>query len=130
MRPEVQWWMEASDRDEQMARQLLTSGFYEGCAFHSQQAAEKALKAALMAHGHAGHTHSCVVLLETIERFSIASVPPDLLTIARRIDMHYVEPRYPNAVGGAPHKFYDETIAKEVLQWAERLREFARSLLP
>lgn len=130
MRPEVQRWLQASERDEQMARQLLASGFYEGCAFHAQQAAEKALKAALMAHGHTGHTHSCAVLLETMEKNSIASGPPDLLTLARKIDMHYVESCYPNVVGEPPHAFYDKTITEEVLQWMERLKEFAKSLLP
>lgn len=130
MRAEVQWWLETSDRDEQMARQLFASGFYEGCAFHCQQAAKKTLKASLLAHGYAERLHSCLLLLQAIEGHSIAPVPPHLFTIARQIDAHYLEPRYPNAVGGSPHLFYDETIAREVIQWMERLKEFARSLIP
>ena len=40
-------WFRSSERDLGMAHHLLGAGFYEGVAFHSQQAAEKILKGLL-----------------------------------------------------------------------------------
>ena len=48
MRADALAWLAASDRDEAMALELLRAGLYEGGVFHSQQAAEKALKAGLL----------------------------------------------------------------------------------
>lgn len=123
------WWLSASDRDEQMARHLLEDGFYEGVAFHAQQAAEKALKALMAEIGVITHTHSCVELLERLVAQGF-TVPPEVLNRARRLDQHYVDSRYPNGVGGPPLNFYDEAIAQDCLSWMTEIRDFVRSNLP
>jgi HEPN domain-containing protein len=62
-------WFRSSERDLGMARHLLGAGFYEGVAFHSQQAAEKILKGLLISrHCLWRRTHSCAELLAALAR--------------------------------------------------------------
>jgi HEPN domain-containing protein len=42
---ELKKWMEKAEKDLMRAKILFSSNDFEGCAFHSHQAAEKALKA-------------------------------------------------------------------------------------
>jgi HEPN domain-containing protein len=39
--------------------------------------------------------------------------------------VHYSDARYPNSVGGSPQEFYDEAIAKELLDAAKELIAYA-----
>lgn len=57
VRREAQWWLNTAEGDLTGARVLLDAGRFNLAAFHSQQAAEKALKAVLSARGkaHRGH---------------------------------------------------------------------------
>lgn len=123
MREEVRWWQEAGRRDLQMAKRLLKAKFYEGTAFHAQQAAEKLLKALLAKHRLEFRTHSCAAMLKRLQK----RLPFDkkLLTLARKLDVHYSDARYPNSVGGAPQEFYDEPIAQELLLAAKELIAYA-----
>lgn len=124
MRIDPRWWIRAGERDLAMARQLHSGGFHEGTAFHCQQAAEKMLKAlAAELLGDAQRTHSCVELFEALARSGL-EVPTELWTCARKLDLHYIDSRYPNSVGGAPDKFYDEAIAREALQAALAIQRF------
>lgn len=129
MKMDAAWWSRASDRDLGMARGLAELKYHEGVAFHCQQAAEKALKALLLARGGASlRTHSCTELLEALNELGLQA-PDAVLTCARKLDLHYVDSRYPNGVGGAPDKFYDKAIAEEALTCCETIRAFANQLL-
>lgn len=124
MREEVQWWIDAAHRDTEMADTLLDRGFFEGAAFHYQQAAEKYLKsAALVIKAAWLKTHSCTAILEGLHAHG-ASVPDAVMTAARKLDAHYIPSRYPNGVGGAPERFYDRAIAEECLQACRRIRDY------
>ncbi|MCL6581581.1 MAG: HEPN domain-containing protein, partial [Firmicutes bacterium] len=69
---EAAWWFDAAERDLAMARALRREGFYEGTAFHCQQAAEKFLKGLLAAKRRQWHrTHSCVELLELMPELGL-----------------------------------------------------------
>ena len=68
MREEVQWWQEAGRRDLAMAERLLKARFYEGTAFHAQQAAEKFLKALLAKYRMELRTHSCAAMLKKLHK--------------------------------------------------------------
>lgn len=48
---------------------------------------------------------------------------------ARRLDLRYVQSRYPNALGGDPTRYYDETVGRECLEYAETILRFAREEL-
>lgn len=129
MRAEAKSWLAASDRDEAMARELLKTGLYEGVAFHSQQAAEKALKALVLVIARSPRTHSCVELLDLLENAG-RPVPDDVQAAARRLDIHYIASRYPNGAGGPPESLYDEKLAQEALEWMSAIKEFAKSQMP
>lgn len=125
MKMDAAWWVRASDRDLGMAEGLGRLGFNEGVAFHCQQAAEKILKALLLARcGTSQRTHSCTELFEALGGLGLPA-PDEILTCARKLDLHYVDSRYPNGVGGAPDKFYDKTIADEAMAYCESIRAFA-----
>ncbi|MCS7274114.1 MAG: HEPN domain-containing protein [Candidatus Bipolaricaulota bacterium] len=123
MREEVRWWQEAGQRDLAMAERLLKSKFYEGTAFHAQQAAEKFLKALLVKYRIEFRTHSCAAMLKKLHKK--LPVEKRLLTLARKLDVHYSDARYPNSVGGSPQEFYDEAIAQELLDAAKELIAYA-----
>ena len=122
-RPEVSWWWRAAQRDQEMARTLLAAGYLEGAAFHAQQAAEKALKALLAAHGNSGRTHASVHLLTALHGVGV-DVPAAVHAAAKRLDLHYINARYPNGVGGAPEDFYDQALAEELLAYMETVQMF------
>lgn len=124
MRTEITWWLDAARRDLSMALQLQDGGFYEGVAFHSQQSAEKFLKALLIARGGRWtRTHSCVAILRTLADTGLR-IPPEIITMARKLDLHYIDARYPNGVGGPPAEFYDATIAREAKEACRGLEQF------
>ncbi len=126
VRPESEWWYETAKRDLAMAEALLEKGFFEGVAFHAQQAAEKSLKGLLLERGEAARTHSCVEPLERLKGCG-ESPPEEVLHDARALDKDYVPSRYPNGVGGEPEKFYDRSMANESLG---RAREIGRWVEP
>ncbi len=119
-RPGVSWWRRVAQRDQEMARTLLAAGYLEGCAFHAQQAAEKAL---LAARGVGGHTHASVHLLTVLHGAGV-DIPAAVHAAAKRLDLHYINARYPNGVGGAPEDFYDQALAEELLAYMETVFAF------
>lgn len=127
-REEARWWLRTAESDLEAARTLTSAGQHNHCAFHGQQAAEKALKAVLALHGEAHRTHACTELLERLSDAGV-DVPDGLDTAARRLDLHYVQVRYPNGLGGDPTAYYDAAIAGETLELAERFLALARDEL-
>jgi HEPN domain-containing protein len=124
MREEVKWWLQASDRDKQMAEKLLSEGLFEGCAFHAQQAAEKSLKALVVGYGREVRTHSCVNLLKLLKTEGLGVSGAELAV--KKLDSHYVQSRYPNGAGGPPEDLYSLEIAEEAMECLNRVLEFVR----
>jgi len=112
-----------------MAETLARAGMFEGAAFHAQQGAEKALKALLLAKGSLWpRTPSSIALIEVLRHAGV-SVPSELDTLARKLDAHYIESRYPNAAGCPPERFYDKTIAAEAIQAQAAILSFVEANL-
>lgn len=114
-------WMERARRDLRAARLLLREGLYNEAAFHAQQAAEKALKALLVANGvRPPKTHSIERLLSLLEQHIDANafyeIEVDVLTD------YAVETRYPGP-------FLDHDEATYAVEVAERAVELASRLL-
>jgi HEPN domain-containing protein len=126
IRPESEWWSETAKRDLAMAEVLLQKGFFEGVAFHAQQAAEKSLEGLLLERGEAARTHSCIEFLERLQKRG-ERPPEDVLHDARSLDKEYVPSRYPNGVGGEPEKFYDRRMADESLRRAREIGTWVES---
>lgn len=118
--------MNTADADLEAAQVLLEARRYNLAAFHAQQAAEKSLKAAITMRGKSHRAHACVTLLDVL-RADGAAVPEGLDTVARRLDLHYIQSRYPNGLGGDPTTYYDAEIARECLEHARRIIAYART---
>ncbi len=97
-------------RDEfQDADDLRLRGRFYLALFHFQQAAEKGLKAYLLARAKSVellHTHAIADLVGTAVRLD-----PEFESVAaaKRLDQYYIPTRYPNGLpGGIPSRFYDD----------------------
>jgi len=87
------WWDQAH-RDLGHAEHSVAAADFEWAAFAAQQAAEKALKALIMAHGGDPFGHSVTSLAEAAPAGLEAS--PAEIEAANRLDKHYIPSRYPN----------------------------------
>ena len=94
------YWLKAACQDLIVAEDYTARLPHVAC-FHAQQAAEKALKAAItQIVGDAPRTHIAHQLVEELVAAE-ASIPDDLAGAARSLDKFYAPTRYPDALGGA-----------------------------
>ncbi|MEW6284315.1 MAG: HEPN domain-containing protein [Candidatus Eremiobacterota bacterium] len=127
MRDATAQWLRAAERDVETAGALMERGIYEHVAFHSQQAAEKALKCLYVEQGEFPRTHSGVELLVGLKK--TLQISDELYSDARRLDRCFIDSRYPNGVGAGPDQLYDRSTAEELLQCCRRVMEFVKSSL-
>jgi len=112
-------WLQYARRDLEVARLLLNEGYPGESTFHAQQAAEKALKAVLVALGvQPPKTHQLEYLMTLIKQGGI-----DIQEVreASLLTDYAVETRYPD-FGEEPS--LEE--AREALRLAERTVEWAQ----
>ena len=118
---EVCEWLLRAKKDLRAAEVLLREGLYEKAAFHSQQAAEKALKALLVAHRvRPPKTHSIEHLLSLLANHE--DVKPFYNIDADALTDYAVETRYPG-----PNIVPEE--AEEALKTAEKTVELVKERL-
>lgn len=121
-------WLREAYEDLKSCRILIEGGQYHHACFHAQQAAEKALKAALIALGYFERGHSVTHLFRRLSE--LVKVPEDLANRARILDQYYIPPRYPNAFdSGAPADYYTREQAEEAMKLAWEVVEFARRIV-
>jgi len=128
VREEVTWWLETARHDLNSAGVLAQAGEYANAAFHCQQAAEKALKALLLARRQVSRSHSCVELLDLLLEGQTTSYQ-ELKGMAAKLDRQYIQARYPNAIAGVPNRLYDRAFVEELTQCAVKLIELVESEL-
>jgi len=119
----ARWLTQAADEyaDAEMLRQM---GRYYLALFHFQQAAEKALKAYLIAQ-LGGREVSRIHSVGELGRIA-AEIQPDFLAVsgAKQLDAYYVPTRYPNGIpGNVPSRFYTDPAE------AERASDLAGSVV-
>jgi len=119
-------WIRKAESDFKTAGHLLQGGpdFAEGAAFHSQQAAEKYLKAFLVWHQIEFHkTHDIEALLRLAEK--VDDKLPEILREAVILTPYGVDYRYPG-------EYPEVTIAdaKKALRLADCVRAEVRGRLP
>ena len=104
------------------------TGFYEWACFISQQAAEKALKAALQKHGADAWGHALIDLLRALA--DIAEIEAELQSSARYLDRYYIPARYPNGwASGSPADYITEQDATDAIGHSQKILQFCKSLL-
>ena len=94
--------------------------FYEQICFHAQQAAEKALKAVLIAHSiPLLKTHNIRALLDGLSR---ATRVPQWMRRAASLSQYAVETRYPGRANPVSEGDYRRAVrlAEEVVIWSEK----------
>jgi len=111
-------WLEQAKRDLEDARILLEAGSYASSCFHTQQAAEKALKGFLHANGvRALVTHSVLRLTEESSKFKEEFL--GFANAGRELDKHYIASRYPNFYPEGPaYKYYTREEAEKCVKSA------------
>ena len=126
---EARRWLDAAREDLAAARHLAAGGFHAPACFHSQQAAEKAVKALHYAHGaRAVLGHNVRALIEQL-------VPPHaplgaLLDAGRDLDLLYLPARYPNGLDrGTPAEAFGEAQSQRAQQLAAAIVEAASEAL-
>lgn len=131
MQKDAQPWMKQAERDFVVARASASAGHFEWACFGCQQAAEKALKAVLYAHGRtdAVRTHSVADLVQ-----SCGKVEPSfkqLAAVANELDRHYLPTRYPDALnsGRAPGEVYIDADFQRASQCLESILTACRNWL-
>ncbi len=125
---EAKRWLMQALRDLEAATSSLESGYYEWSCFQSHQAAEKAVKALLYAHGKSAWGHSITELLGYVK--STTEVPEELFYHARELDRHYIPSRYPNAFeSGYPALYYDKITGERAISACKRIIEWVREQL-
>lgn len=129
-RYQAQRWMATALEDMQAVRALTAAGLYAQACFHSQQAAEKALKAIWFAQDTDpwGHSNSRL-LMEFSAREQIDSYD-HLLQQARLLDQFYVPTRYPNGLPDlTPGQVYGVEDATRALNAAGVITDFCQQWL-
>ena len=87
-------WLRKASENLEAAKILLEGGLYASSCFHSQQAAEMALKALIVLRsGVQPFTHSLTELLEEVSKLTEISLSEGDLAW---LQDHYLQARYPN----------------------------------
>lgn len=128
---EAQRWLEDAEEDLKVAEDLIKLNHFAASCFHSQQSAEKAVKAALYAYGVEARGHSIRELLKKLEDVSNTDVSK-LVDDARLLDKHYAPPRYPNlhpGISAPAYSLYGRGDAETCLKAAKNVLNFVKNLL-
>ena len=120
-------WLQHAHSDLALARTTpLPPILFEDLCFHAQQAAEKAIKAILVAYDiPVPRTHNLRTLFDLVP--AEVSVPADLQEAAGLSD-YAVARRYPGASEPVETEEYREAInmAEAVVDWAEQVIDIRR----
>jgi HEPN domain-containing protein len=128
LREQALWWLETALRDLQRAERCLDSDDRGAAVFWAQQAAEKALKALLLAFkGGFPRTHSIRRLVE--ELGLELGLSREELEEAYELTQYYYLPRYPDIVEGTPDEAISRRTAERAVSAARRIVEAAERAL-
>lgn len=118
-------WLKEAENTLRSAGSDKDNGFYNWCCFKCQQAAEFALKGLLYGLGLTPFGHSLTKLIKNLEDQNISI--SEISTTSRKLDLHYIPSRYPNAhPSGSPFEYHDENIAEEALKYAKKIIQFVK----
>lgn len=117
--------MTQAQADLKTAADNLQSGNWYAVAFFSQQAAEKALKAAYLAKLRRPYIgHGLSVLARALD------APNSVVEACLELAPHYTATRYPDATIGVPSEMYTREPATRFLRLAEEVVAWAAKHLP
>ena len=127
MDQETRQWMKLAEMDYGVAQHLYETYYpkpYEIICYHCQQAAEKAIKAIIMAGGAQGglpKLHDLSFLLNQIR--NTVKIEERYYDYADALTPYGVSIRYPNEL------FLEERHAKEALRMVKEILEWAKDII-
>jgi HEPN domain-containing protein len=123
MREAVIQLLKQSFKDFEVAKQNYKLGNYYVTAFYCQQSAEKLLKAVYIIEEKKEplKTHNLRELALLLK-----NIPQEIKTGCMRLNPHYYQSRYPDAVNDVPFEVYDDALAKELIGDAGKIHAFFR----
>lgn len=119
----MDFWAQAR-ADIATATTLLDAGVYYASVFFSQQAAEKALKAAAVDRQHrCPRGHNLVQIANSL------NAPVDIMNAAAELNPEFLLTRNPDSVSGVPAQMYDKASARLHLRCAQEVLDWAKTLV-
>ncbi|MBS3056395.1 MAG: HEPN domain-containing protein [Candidatus Aenigmarchaeota archaeon] len=117
LRREIKNWWEQGKNDLKKAKVLFNTQNFDGTAFYCQQAVEKSLKALILFKSKEKKIegHSLVYLGKQ------AKMPDNFFPSLRKLSPQYFISRYPDVTEEIPYELYDDIVAKEFLDTAEKV---------
>jgi len=120
-------WINESENTFKSAIVDKDNEFYNWCCFKCHQAAEFALKALLYGLGMTPFGHSLTKITNDLKNQKINVV--SILNACKKLDLHYIPSRYPNAYPtGSPFEYHDVIIAEEALANAKKTMDFVKGI--
>lgn len=121
-------WYKQAQRDLESARTQAREEFFEWACFISQQAAEKAVKAAYQKLAAEAWGHSVYDLLKGLaEKVPVSA---ELFDSARLLDKFYIPARYPNGWSeGFPGEYITKKDAEDAVSGSEKILRFCEGIL-
>ena len=117
------FWSQAR-ADLATATTLMDAGIYYASVFFSQQASEKALKAAIVDHQRRSvKGHNLVQMANSL------NAPVEIMNAAAELNPEFLASRNPESVDGVPAQLYDKTSARLHLRCAQDILEWAKTLV-
>jgi HEPN domain-containing protein len=127
---EAERWFKQARADLDVVHTLVSAGHYAATCFHSQQVAEKALKAVLYAEG------ARVVLGHSVRDLArqcaeVDNVFADLAAEGALLDQFYIPTRYPNGLPSpaVPSEMYTSSQAQMAREAAEHVLDSVDTFL-
>jgi HEPN domain-containing protein len=121
-------WLRESEAELRAAETLFGAGHYSWTCFTAHQSAEKSFKAVLLHLGKRTATHDIVDLLKALS--PNLAIPADVVKAGNTLNRYYVATRYPDSFAtGAPSDKYFEPDAKEAVELARLIHDFAAATL-
>jgi len=118
-------WMNEAENTFKSAIVDKENGFYNWCCFKCHQAAEFAIKALLYGLGSTPFGYSLTKMVNDLknQKMNVSLI----LTSCKKLDLHYIPSRYPNAhPTGSPFEYHDENIAEDALENATKILDFVK----
>jgi len=113
-----------SRADLATALTLLDAGIYYASVFFSQQAAEKALKAAIVdGQRRQPRGHNLIQMANSL------NAPVEIMNAAAELNAEFMATRNPESVDGVPAQMYDKTSARLHLRCAQDILDWAKPLV-
>ncbi|MEJ2249465.1 MAG: HEPN domain-containing protein [Candidatus Lokiarchaeota archaeon] len=99
-------WIKQADEDLNAAKDSEKNDHFEWACFQAQQSAEKSLKSFLL---------------------FLKSEYDALKEKCQELDMHYIQPRYPNGfASGYPAEYYNKKLALKCIEYAKAINQFIK----